>query len=210
MLSTTGLIGRLRLAANADPGMLSIVPSPDLEKLATAGAASLDLRLGRWFRTLRHSRTDHLSMIIPNDVSDVRDDAVPTKEYFVPFGDRFILHPHNFVLGITLEWMRLPSDLGGYVTGKSSLGRRGLVIETAAGIQPGFSGCLALELSNVGEVPIALHPGMQICQIFLHVVGPDPKFSKSQFTGRRKPVLGAVKPDRVLIELSKTASASKP
>jgi deoxycytidine triphosphate deaminase len=81
----------------------------DLEKLAATGAASLDLRLGRWFRTLRHSRTDHLSMIIPDDVAEIRDDAVPTKEYFVPSGDRFILHPHNFVLRITLEWMRLPS-----------------------------------------------------------------------------------------------------
>jgi dCTP deaminase len=211
MLSTTGLIARLNLAASADAGMLSIVPSPDLEKLAASGAASLDLRLGRWFRTLRHSRTDHLSMIMPNDAADAQGEVVPTKEYFVPFGDRFILHPRNFVLGITLEWMRLPSDLGGYVTGKSSLGRRGLVIETAAGIQPGFSGCLALELSNVGEVPIALHPGMQICQIFLHEVGPDPKFAKSQFTGRRKPVLGTMKPDQVLIQLSaaNTATESK-
>jgi dCTP deaminase len=97
--------------------------------------------------------------------------------------------------------MRLPSDLGGYVTGKSSLGRRGLIIETAAGIQPGFSGCLALELSNVGEVPIALVPGMQICQIFLHEIGPDPKFAKSQFAGRRKPIMGSIKPDETLDRL---------
>jgi dCTP deaminase len=89
------------------------------------------------------------------------------------------------------------------VTGKSSLGRRGLVIETASGIQPGFSGCLALELSNVGEVPIALLPGMQICQIFVHEVGPDPKPAKSQFIGRRKPVLGTVRPDDILVKLSK-------
>jgi dCTP deaminase len=200
MLSTTGLIGRLNLAASAEVGMLSIVPTPDLGQLAATGAASVDLRLGRWFRTLRHSRTDHLSMKLVND-GPVTDD-IPTKEHFVPFGDRFILHPRNFVLGITLEWMRLPSDLAGYVTGKSSLGRRGLVIETAAGIQPGFAGCLALELSNVGEVPIALYPGMQVCQIFLHEVGPDPKFARSQFTGRRKPVLGSVNPDEVLLKLN--------
>lgn len=195
MLSSTGIIGRLLLADNADKGMLSIVPRPDVKKLAETGAASIDLRLGRWFRTLRHSRTPHFAFD--------RDDVVATKEYFIRFGEPFILHPRNFVLGITLEWMRFPSDLGGYVTGKSSLGRRGLVIETASGIQPGFSGCLALELSNVGEVPIALLPGMQICQIFVHAVGPDPKPAKSQFIGRRKPLLGTVRPDQILIKLSK-------
>jgi dCTP deaminase len=139
----------------------------------------------------------------PGPSDTLEDDPVPTKEYFVRFGEPFILHPRNFVLGITLEWMRFPSDLGGYVTGKLSLGRRGLVIETASGIQPGFSGCLALELSNVGEVPIALLPGMQICQIFVHEVGPDPKSAQSQFIGRRKPILGAVRPDDILIRLSR-------
>jgi dCTP deaminase len=204
MLSSTGLIGRLSLAASADRGMLSIVPRPDLKKLADTGAASIDLRLGRWFRTLRHSRTVHLKISLPDAAGDGVDEFVPTKEHFVRFGEPFILHPHNFVLGITLEWMRFPPDLGGYITGKSSLGRRGLVIETASGIQPGFSGCLALELSNVGEVPIALLPGMQICQIFVHEVGPDPKPAKSQFIGRRKPILGAVRPDQVLIQLSRS------
>jgi len=195
MLSSTGLIARLRLAADADPGMLSIVPPPDAQRLSETGAASIDLRLGRWFRTMRHARTELLQ------VSSPEEEPIPTKEHFVRFGERFIIHPRNFVLGITLEWLRLPSDLAGYVTGKSSLGRRGLIIETASGIQPGFAGCLALELSNVGEVPIALLPGMEICQIFLHEVGPDPKFATSQFTGRRKPVLGSVRPDTILNKL---------
>jgi dCTP deaminase len=202
MLSATGLISRLNLAEKADNGMLSIVPQPNLEEIAATGAASVDLRLGRWFRTLRPTRTAHLNMKPASAVADPKDKLIHTKEHFVRFGEPFILHPSNFVLGITLEWMRLPSDLAGYVTGKSSLGRRGLIIETAAGIQPGFSGCLALELSNVGEVPIALLPGMLICQIFLHEVGPDPKFAKSQFAGRRKPILGTVKSDPILDKLT--------
>ena len=119
----------------------------------------------------------------------------------VAFGDSFLLHPRSFVLGITLEWIRLPSDLSGYITGKSSLGRRGLIIETAAGIQPGFSGCLALELSNVGEVPVSLTPGMAICQIFLHEVGPNSRIAETQFAGRRKPVLGSLKPDPIVEKL---------
>jgi dCTP deaminase len=205
MLSSTGLIGRLSLADNADKGMLSIVPRPDFKNLADTGAASIDLRLGRWFRTLRHSRPLLKISIPTSGLAPVGqdDEVVATKEYFVRFGEPFILHPRNFVLGITLEWMRFPSDLGGYVTGKSSLGRRGLIIENASGIQPGFSGCLALELSNAGEVPIALLPGMQICQIFVHEVGPDPKPAKTQFIGRRKPVLGSVRPDQILVKLSR-------
>src|SRR5579864_9012513 len=163
MLSAKGLADRLRLCASAAPEMLSIVPTPHVEQIERSGAASIDLRLGRWFRTLRPSRIS--SHDITADTK--RRLATPlTKEHFVRFGDPFILHPRNFVLGVTLEWIRLPNDLAGYVTGKSSLGRRGLIIETAAGIQPGFSGCLALELSNVGEVPMPLLPGLQICQVF--------------------------------------------
>lgn len=204
MLSATGLVARLGLAKTAEAGMLSIVPRPDTSALGATGAASIDLRLGRWFRTLRPTRTAQLNMNLPSVSADGTENAIPTKEYFVPFGEPFVLHPRNFVLGITLEWMRLPSDLGGYVTGKSSLGRRGLIIETAAGIQPGFCGCLALELSNVGEVPLALIPGMQVCQIFLHLVTPDPKSAKTQFTGRRKPIMGSIKADPIVESLGKT------
>ena len=127
------------------------------------------------------------------------------KKYFVPFGEQFILHPGRFVLGSTLEWIRLPASVAGYITGKSSLGRRGLIIETAAGIHPGFSGCLALELANVGEVPVAIEPGMPICQIFLHTASPGEGLSKSMFSGKRRPTLGTLRPDNILQKLrSKT------
>ena len=123
------------------------------------------------------------------------------RRYFVPFNERYILHPGRFVLGITLEWMRLLEKIAAYVTGKSSWGRRGLIIETAAGIYPGFSGCLALELANVGELPIALRPGMPICQIFLHETSVG-KTASSAFDGRRRPVLGVIRKDKVLARLS--------
>jgi dCTP deaminase len=104
-----------------------------------------------------------------------------------------VLHPGKFVLGITLEWLRLPGDLAGYVTGKSSLGRRGLIIETAAGVQPGFAGCLTLELANVGEIPVKLVPGMKICQLFLHKTMSVNSRASSQFKGARKPGLGVIR-----------------
>jgi dCTP deaminase len=158
VLSAKQIADRIKLCESTDAGMLSIVPQPDLASVLHFGAASIDLRLGRWFRTLRPSRTHLLDISLGLSPDTSQQDAHLTKEYFVRFGEKFVLHPHNFVLGITLEWVRLPADLGGYIAGKSSLGRRGLIIETAAGLQPGFSGCLALELSNVGEVPIALPP----------------------------------------------------
>jgi dCTP deaminase len=182
--------------------MLSIVPTPDTDQIERSGAASIDLRLGRWFRTLRPSRIS--SHDITADTKGGLETPL-TKEHFVRFGDPFMLHPRNFVLGVTLEWIRLPNDLAGYVTEKSSLGRRGLIIETAAGIQPGFSGCLALELSNVGEVPMPLLPGMQICQVFFHEVSPQCDRAKSQFSGNRKPVLGTVRADEILKRLASEA-----
>jgi dCTP deaminase len=199
MLSAEGLASRIELCNKADPKMLSIVRRPELGRVRADGAASLDLRLGRWFRSLRPSRTHLLDLSKSAEAGGPNPHS--TKEHFVPFGEIFVLHPHNFVPGITLEWIRIPTDLAGYVTGKSSVGRRGLIIETAAGIQPGFSGCLALELSDVGEVPLALFPGMRICQVFLHEVAPEAPPAKSQFAGRRKPVLGDIREDPVLTRL---------
>ena len=127
--------------------------------------------------------------------------ASRTKLHFVPFGEKFVLHPGRFVLGVTLEWLRLPGCLSGYVTGKSSLGRHGLVIETAAGLHPKFSGCLTLELANVGETPLEITPGMQICQIFLHKINDAGVENIGAFSGQRKPVLSPLRSDAVLERL---------
>lgn len=154
---------------------ITVAPPPKEEGFLEKTGASIDLHLGRWFRTMRQSNVQVLR--IGDDVPAGRI----TKEHFVAFDGEFILHPGKFVLGITLEWLTIPGDLAGYVTGKSALGRRGLIIETAAGIQPGFAGCLTLELANVGEIPISLRPGTQICQIFLHKASSDHSGAASQF-----------------------------
>ncbi len=117
---------------------------------------------------------------------------------YVPFQGVFVLHPHAFVLGATLEWIRMPRDLAGYVTGKSSCGRQGLVIETAMGVHPSFTGCLTLELANVGEVPIVIRPGMLICQLFLHETTEGTEFAdQSKFIGQGRPVLGSLGEDPI-------------
>jgi dCTP deaminase len=76
------------------------------------------------------------------------------------------------------------------VTGKSNLGRRGLVIETAPGVHPHFNGCLTLEMTNLGEIPLKIRPGMKICQLFIHVTGDCPEPDGGQFSAQIKPTFG--------------------
>lgn len=178
---------------------LVISPQPDLKELTESGSASIDLRLGTWFVTLRPVRKSHIKV----EESEIQWKLA--KTHYIPFGDQYYLHPGMFILGITLEWIRLPIGLGAYVIGKSSWGRRGLIIATATGVHPGFKGCLTLELSNVGQVPIEIQPGMKICQIFIHEVqGQDSEYlDRTQFVGSRKPRLGEVRLDDVAKKLGK-------
>ena len=110
----------------------------------------------------------------------------------------FILHPGEFVLGQTLEWVELPDDLVARLEGKSSLGRLGLLIHSTAGyVDPGWKGNLTLELSNVANLPIALYRGMKIGQIsFFRMSSPveRPYGSKelgSKYQGQSSPTESA-------------------
>src|SRR5256714_12253657 len=114
----------------------------------------------------------------------------------------FILHPGEFVLGQTLEWVELPDDLVSRLEGKSSLGRLGLLIHSTAGyVDPGWKGNLTLELSNVANLPIALYHGMKIGQIsFFKMSSPvdRPYGSKdlgSKYQGQSEPTASAVHRD---------------
>lgn len=89
------------------------------------------------------------------------------RRFFVPLGDPFVLHPGQFVLGATLEFLVMPNDLIGQVLSRSSWGRLGLLVATAVAVQPGFRGVLTLELVNAGAVPITLRPGLRVAQLQL-------------------------------------------
>ncbi len=181
-------IADLLAKQGTDP--LVVVPQPDLDELRASGAASVDLRLGTWFRTMRRSGVTSIR------VGDRRSESRLTSESYVPFGHEFVLHPHSFALAATLEWIRMPTDLAGYVIGRSSWGRSGLVIATATGVHPGFSGCLTLELSNAGEIPIRVNPGAAICQLFLHRLdATGVEVDVSPAIGHRKPIYYPVPPD---------------
>ncbi|MBY5533633.1 dCTP deaminase [Rhizobium leguminosarum] len=203
MLDCKRLATRINAGSDAHPDGLAIIPEPDLKEIENSGEASVTLRLGRWFIALKQSSQSHFDVAETNEAK--KGEARAARKYFVPFGGEFTLHPGRFVLSSTLEWMKFPATLGGYVTGKSTWARRGLIIETAAGVHPGFAGCLTLELTNVGEVPIILRPGMKICQIFVHGVEGGEKTSSGGLTGRRRPHLGSPRPDKILQALSTKA-----
>lgn len=204
MLSAEEIRSRLELETT-DPIRLSIVPKPDLGGLRGRAATSIDLRLGRWFKSFKQNQTRHFSLWHEGDSGQPVNPGIGTKQHFVRFGDEFVLHPGRFVLGVTLEWLSLPPTLSGYVTGKSSLGRHGLIIETAAGIHPNFTGCLTLELANCGEVPLTLSPGMTICQIFLHSTQGGGQRNPGDFSGQRKPSIKLPSHDPVFERLRSKA-----
>ena len=122
--------------------------------------SSIDVRLDRHFRVFQNSRYTHI------DPRERQDELTTPVE--AAGDDPFVLHPGEFVLGSTFESVGLPDDLAGRLEGKSSLGRLGLLTHSTAGfIDPGFTGHITLELSNVANLPITLWPGMKIGQLCL-------------------------------------------
>jgi dCTP deaminase len=120
--------------------------------------ASVDLRLGDSFRVFHNHRASAI---------DLRDPpAGLTEEVLVDPGESFVIHPGEFCLGRTLEWVELPDDIVARIEGKSSLGRLGLIVHATAGFcDPGWKGTLTLELNNLTRVPIKLYPGLLIAQL---------------------------------------------
>jgi len=148
--------------------------------------SSVDVRLDNLFRVFNNTRYTHID---PSVRQDDLTTLVEPKE-----GEPFVLHPGEFVLGSTLERCTLPDNLAGRLEGKSSLGRLGLLTHSTAGfIDPGFTGHITLELSNVANLPITLWPGMKIGQLCLlrltspaeHPYGSSKAGSKYQ--GQRGP-----------------------
>ncbi|QKT08620.1 dCTP deaminase [Gordonia sp. X0973] len=170
------------IRAQLESGRLGIDPfEPGLVQ-----PSSVDVRLDGLFRVFNNTRYTHI------DPAQRQDELTTLVE---PAKDEpFVLHPGEFVLGSTLEVCTLPDDLAGRLEGKSSLGRLGLLTHSTAGfIDPGFSGHITLELSNVANLPITLWPGMkigQLCLIKLSSPAEHPYGSSSvgsKYQGQRGP-----------------------
>lgn len=170
------------IRAEISSGRLGIDPfEPEMVQ-----PSSVDVRLDSLFRVFDNTKYTHIDPALRQDELTSLVEPVP--------GEPFVLHPGEFVLGSTLEVCTLPDDLAGRLEGKSSLGRLGLLTHSTAGfIDPGFSGHITLELSNVANLPITLWPGMkigQLCLLRLTSAAENPYGSSavgSKYQGQRGP-----------------------
>jgi dCTP deaminase len=148
--------------------------------------SSVDVRIDKYFRVFENHRYPHIDPAVEQpDLTRLVEPAVD---------EPFILHPGEFVLASTYEVITLPDDVAGRLEGKSSLGRLGLLTHSTAGwIDPGFSGHVTLELSNVATLPIKLWPGMKIGQLCLFRTSSPSEFPYgsavygSRYQGQRGP-----------------------
>lgn len=176
------LLSDREIAAELDAGRVRLDPYDP----AMIQPSSIDVRLDRYFRIFENHR---YSTIDPSvEQADLTREVTPEDD------QPFILHPGEFVLGATLEYVGLPDDLAARLEGKSSLGRLGLLTHSTAGfIDPGFEGHVTLELSNVATLPILLWPGMKVGQLCFFELSSPAKHpygssgAGSHYQGQRGP-----------------------
>ena len=143
-----------------------IITSPLKNYQDQVHASSMDLRLGNFFKVYKHSQFA---------VLDPRKKQENITEMFEIENDKpFIVQPGEFVLGVTLEKVKIPNDLVARVEGRSSLGRLGLLVHATAGfVDAGFEGTITLEIGNVNRMPIAIYPGQRICQLAFETMSSE-------------------------------------
>ena len=146
----------------------SLVVTPILDLNKQIGRASIDVRLGDEFISMRRAAVSALDVKYSREIRE-RVEQYQHRARVRPFsGEPIILHPGQLIIGATLEYVQLPPDIMAYVAGRSSWGRLGLIVATATFIDPGFRGVVILELVNDGEIPVALYPGIRIAQLAFH------------------------------------------
>jgi dCTP deaminase len=170
------------IRASIEAGQIGLEPL----EMGLLQPSSIDVRLDRFFRLFDNHKYAFI------DPAEQQDEL--TRLIEVDPAEPFILHPGEFVLGSTYEFVTLPDDVAARLEGKSSLGRLGLLTHSTAGfVDPGFKGHVTLELSNVATLPIKLWPGMKIGQLcFFKLTSPSEhpygseKYS-SRYQGQRGP-----------------------
>ena len=162
-----------------------LVFKPSLSK-NQIGPASIDLKLGPIFKKFNISKRSLLDT--KKELPD--KDFVVTRK--IKMNEPFILHPNDFVLASTKEYVKVPNDMVLKVEGKSTLARMGILVHTAGFVDPGFEGTLTLEISNQSNLPVALYANMHICQIAVEYVSspveiPYNKRKKSLYSKSQGP-----------------------
>ncbi|SRR6266480_51041 len=136
---------------------------PILDEAIQIGPSSIDLRLDSYFMEIKHTASDVVKPDVPTDPS-----LYTSLVEIDPSQDSYTLQPGKFVIGQTLEYIRLPENVYGILDGRSSLGRLGVVVHsTASSVDPGWEGHLTLELGNNGEMPVKMMPLMRVARLIL-------------------------------------------
>ncbi len=175
-------------------GKIKVIPEPNWD--IQLGPASIDFCLGEEVRVFNHHTNPHVDPRKPETFHNLTQTSNMAE-------DRpFVLQPNQFILGITLEEIGLPEDIGARIEGRSSWGRLGLIVHSTAGyIDPGFEGRLTLEISNIGMLPILLYPKTRICQIAFETLSSPaekPYFKKkdSKYFGDKSPEESRIHKDK--------------
>ncbi|MCJ8268660.1 MAG: dCTP deaminase [Psychrosphaera sp.] len=143
-----------------EDGRIGVVPKPDYDLIS---GVTLDIRLGNKFRVFNDHVAPYVDLSGPREEVDKAMASIMSDEIWIDNGDPFFLHPGELALAITFESITLPADIVGWLDGRSSLARLGLMVHvTAHRIDPGWSGNIVLEFFNSGKLPLALRPGMKI------------------------------------------------
>jgi len=177
-----------------------ITPNPDLS--VQLGSCSIDLRLGDTFRIFEHGKYPYIDPSKKDYSNEI------TKIVKLKNGEKFIIQPGEFVLGVTMEKIKIADDLVARVEGRSSLGRLGIIVHSTAGfIDAGFEGTITLEITNINRMPVALYPGMRVCQLAFEMMSskadvPYSKKKTSKYQGQAMPQESKIANDPEFIDIA--------
>lgn len=176
-----------------EEGRILIDPLKDEKQIQPS---SVDMRLGDEFKVFKVIRQPYIDPKDPDEVAEYME-STTVKE-----GEAFIIHPNEFALATTYEYVKVPEDLVARVEGRSSMGRLGVTMHVTAGyIDPGFEGRITLEISNIGAMPVALYPGQRVCQIVFETMTTPSEVPyghpdrNSKYMGQIKPESSRIKQD---------------
>ncbi len=175
-----------------------IQPTPDSSMIS---GVSVDIRLGNEFRVFQDHTAPYIDLSGPREEVQTAMNSVMSDEIIIPDGEAFFLHPGELALAVTYESVTLPDDIVGWLDGRSSLARLGLMVHvTAHRIDPGWSGQIVLEFYNSGKLPLALRPKMKIAALNFETMSgsalrPYNKRNDAKYKGQKGAVASRISED---------------
>jgi len=180
-------------------GKIVIEPVPNSSMIS---GVSVDIRLGNEFRVFQDHTAPYIDLSGPKAEVQEAMNSVMSDEIFIPDGEAFFLHPGELALAVTYESVTLPADIVGWLDGRSSLARLGLMVHvTAHRIDPGWSGQIVLEFYNSGKLPLALRPKMKIAALNFETMSaealrPYNKRDDAKYKGQKGAVASRISEDK--------------